>query len=114
MNQIPIMKTHTPSHQSGNPTVSSSLRPTALDTLLNAPNPADIALVPSSLTSGALSTLPVTLPPFAQAKKPRNGKIARLPKPVREVVNRMLALNMPQDRIVDAVNELGIQVTQSN
>lgn len=94
--------------------------PTALDALLKAPNPTDTALVRADVGPlpspgvGALTPTPLASLPLTQAKRPRNGKIARLPKPVRDVVNRMLSLNIPQERIVHAMDELGIQVTQSN
>lgn len=77
-----------------------------------APNPADTALVPSS--PNALAPTPISLSVAQSSKKPRNGKIARLPKPVRDVVNRMLFQNIPQERIVAALDELGIRVTQCN
>jgi hypothetical protein len=48
------------------------------------------------------------------APKPRNGKIAHLPKPEREMVNRMLANNLPQEKIVDALDDRGFRVTQRN
>ena len=44
----------------------------------------------------------------------RNGKIARLPKLHRDMVNRMLQNNVPQDRIVAALDDLGIRVTLRN
>src|SRR5688572_14636964 len=69
--------------------------------------PADTALV--SRSDGAGTPVPAPVP-----KKPRNGKIARLPKPVRDVVNRMLSNNVPQENIVGALEEIGIQVTQRN
>lgn len=77
----------------------------ATDVLFNPPNPVDIALVPTDAA-------PITIAP--SSRKPRNGKIARLPKPVRDVVNRMLSLNIPQERIVRALREMEIEVTQSN
>ena len=95
-----------PEHGSGVPSLTLQL----------APNPADTALatvgrsVPAEPPQhSALATLNSALP-----KKPRNGKIARLPKPVRDVVNRMLFNHIPQQNIVDALDEIGIQVTQRN
>ena len=44
----------------------------------------------------------------------RKGKIARLPKLERDMVNRMLQNNVPQDRIVAALDDLGIRVTLRN
>ena len=129
------------------------VRPTSpsLATLLNTPNPADTALVPSGSmapTSSQDQHVPgspfnsvnsafhpsiqepssrppdcfnSTIHPLIQssnnpslAKKPRNGKIARLPKPVRDVVNQMLFNHVPQDNIVDALDEIGFKVTQRN
>jgi hypothetical protein len=97
-------------------------QPTPLEALFAAPNPADTALVPSRLdpqASVASDPLQLTQPltPTAQpavSRKPRNGKIARLPKPVRDVVNRMLFQNISQDRIVAALDELGININQQN
>ena len=86
---------------------------TALNTLLNTPNPTDAALV--TPTSPALARSTAAALSLAQpSRKPRNGKIARLPKPVRDVVNRMLFHHIPQEQIVAALHELGIKVTQSN
>lgn len=48
------------------------------------------------------------------AGKPRNGKIARLPKLDRDMVNRMLAMNLPHRKIVVALEERGYQVTERN
>jgi hypothetical protein len=44
----------------------------------------------------------------------RNGKIARLPRPERDMVNRMLFNNIPHHRIVAALDELNIKVTVRN
>jgi hypothetical protein len=46
--------------------------------------------------------------------KPRNGKIAHLPQLERDMVCRMLANNIPYDRIVDALQERGFQATERN
>jgi hypothetical protein len=50
----------------------------------------------------------------ASRPKTRNGKIARLPCLVRDMVNRMLRNNIPHPKIVDALDEHGITVTQRN
>lgn len=50
----------------------------------------------------------------APRSRPRNGKIARLPKPHRDMVNRMLANHVGYHRIIDALSELGFQVTHRN
>ena len=98
----------------------------SLEALLTTPNPNDTALVPHTVAPNHIhpspqASHPVALAPSVQSPitpfdRParRNGKIARLPKPVRDVVNRMLALNTPQDRIVSALDELGIRVNQQN
>jgi len=54
--------------------------------------------------------------PLARISGPhgRNGKIARLPKLERDMVNRMLRNNLPHSKIVGALGELGICVTQRN
>ena len=44
----------------------------------------------------------------------RNGKVARLPKVHRDMVNRMLFNNIPPATIVDALEELGYTVTRRN
>lgn len=48
------------------------------------------------------------------AGKPRNGKIAHLPHLERDMVNRMLANNVPHTSIVEALYERGFQVTARN
>src|SRR5262245_31744974 len=72
--------------------------PAPLDALFSARNPTDTALVPSTADVLPNSLVSTQLAP--SCRKPRNGKIARLPKPVRDVVNRMLFQNIPQERIV--------------
>jgi hypothetical protein len=44
----------------------------------------------------------------------RNGKIARLPKPERDMVNKLLHNNIPYSKIVWALEERGITVTERN
>ena len=44
----------------------------------------------------------------------RNGKIARLPRVQRDLVNRMLFNNIPPKKIVDALNEFSVTVTERN
>jgi hypothetical protein len=47
-------------------------------------------------------------------RRTRNGKIARLPHPVRDMVNRMLRNNIPHSKIADALTEHGVTATQRN
>jgi hypothetical protein len=102
------MKTEPINHQ---PILADRPAPDLIN-LLNAPNPTDTALVGPVSSPGALLPMSVQLPQPSQ--KPRNGKIARLPKPARDVVNRMLFLHVPQEQIVAALDELGIRVNQQN
>ena len=106
--------------------------PTAQPTLAPdpAPNPGpDLSSLLSPLTpAGPLTPIPSTespLPalqfaaaplqlPTPPAGKPRNGKIAHLPRLEREMVNRMLANNLPHHKIVAALDECGFQVTERN
>src|SRR5437764_9385031 len=44
----------------------------------------------------------------------RNGKIARLPYAVRDMINRMLRNNIPHSQIVAALDEHQIKVTERN
>ena len=52
--------------------------------------------------------------PRASSPHIRNGKIARLPKLERDLVNRMLHNNIPYAKIVGALDEVGITATQRN
>jgi len=63
----------------------------------------------AALDHGALS-----LQPRASTPHVRNGKIARLPKLERDMVNRMLHNNLPYSKIVAALDEVGLRVTQRN
>ena len=95
---------------------------------LPAEHPAATALPPSptesSPPSESSAEAPLPLLPFAAARfqlpqtrppgKPRNGKIARLPKLERDLVNRMLAMNLPHRKIVTALDECGYHATERN
>jgi hypothetical protein len=53
-------------------------------------------------------------PTRASKPKSRNGKIARLPHPVRDMINRMLRNNIPHSKISDALTEHGVTATPRN
>ena len=77
-------------------------------------------LQPSLETEIAVPQIAVLPPPPAGAEtraskpKARNGKIARLPYPERDMVNRMLRNNIPHSNIVGALDEHNIRVTERN
>jgi hypothetical protein len=81
-----------------------------------AADPAATALIPQPANALPAGSATSAVSPFRplSGKRPRNGKIARLPKNVREIVNRMLFNRIPQEKIVGALEEIGINVTQSN
>jgi hypothetical protein len=59
----------------------------------------------------------ISVPPTASAplgQRMRNGKIARLPKLDRDLVNKLLHNNIPYSGIVWALEERGILVTERN
>ena len=66
--------------------------------------------------SRSQSSLPVpaSLLPNGSRHNTRNGKIARLPKLYRDLVSRLLQNNVPQEKIVAALDQEGIVVTQRN
>jgi hypothetical protein len=77
--------------------------------------------IASIQTSPAISDHPATMleaasgiQPRASAFHVRNGKIARLPKLERDMVNRMLHNHVPYPKIVAALDELEIKVTERN
>ena len=57
---------------------------------------------------------PSVIQPRASRPHFRNGKIARLPKLERDMVNRMLHNHVPYSKIVTALDELDINVTERN
>jgi hypothetical protein len=77
-----------------------------------------LALLPPPAASRPEPTGESTPPPAPvphSARKPtRNGKIARLPYPERDMVNRMLRNNISHDKIVDALDEHNMHVTKRN
>jgi hypothetical protein len=68
--------------------------------------------------SPTLAVLPPAAPARANAPAPkprtRNGKVARLPKLERDMVNRMLFNNIPETTIAAALDDVGIKVTPRN
>jgi hypothetical protein len=68
----------------------------------------------SQLMALQFSAAPLQSLQTRPAPKPRNGKIAHLPKLERDMVNRMLANNLPHRKIVEALDECDFQVTERN
>src|SRR5258706_2858511 len=64
--------------------------------------------------SVCIAPLPATIKPRSSSPHMRNGKIARLPKLERDLVNRMLFNHIPYEKIVGALGEHSITVTQRN
>lgn len=89
----------------------------------NGPFPASFTLVGRAMEPSQPALLPTDPPPPAPElaalapwfrKRTRNGKIARLPKLQRDIVNRMLLNNIPLKKIAGALAELDITVTERN
>ena len=57
---------------------------------------------------------PLLAPKPQPRKVQRNGKIARLPKRERDMVNLMLRNNVSYSKVVGALDEYGIRVTERN
>jgi len=70
-------------------------------------------LNPSSIHNPAVIIEPPT-PFHAAGVRTRNGKVARLPYAVRDMINRMLRNNIPHSQIADALDELNFRVTERN
>jgi hypothetical protein len=75
--------------------------PTMLDT-------EHTALVPAPATPSAMA------PAVSFKTRTRCGKIARLPTVMRDLVNRMLRDAVPYEKIVNALDEAGLTVTERN
>jgi hypothetical protein len=60
------------------------------------------------------STTDQPTPTRASKPKARNGKIARLAKPLRDMVNLMLQNNIQHSMIAEALEEHGVRVTKRN
>jgi hypothetical protein len=86
--------------------------------LLNNPPSAEQPLSIVERPAATIETTPIEQPLTLQrrgsASRIRNGKIARLPKLERDLVNRMLFNHLPYAKIVGALDELGINVTERN
>src|SRR4030095_10609476 len=78
---------------------------------VTAPAAVDLQHTPRVLAPAA----PAALAPALTFKtRARCGKIARLPTDIRDMVNRMLRDAVPYERIVAALDEIGIRVTERN
>ena len=70
--------------------------------------------LPAEHRASCIAELPTSIRPRASRPHVRNGKIARLPKLERDMVNRMLHNNIAYSQIVEALEELQIQATERN
>ena len=101
------------------PTIAAELGLARFRQVSPASDPEETPLVPPGTPlpePPAEDSTALTAPasPPHESKKPRNGKIARLPKGLRDMVNRMLFRNVPQENIAAALDDCGIKVTQRN
>ena len=82
------------------------------------PTAHELTVLPEPLAPGQIenpeSPASAPVPQPAPRRPARNGKIARLPYLERDMVNRMLRNNIPHAKIVGALDEHGIRVTQRN
>lgn len=77
------------------------------------PDPSALALATQNAADSQPSAIS-TLLQRGEIRRTRNGKIARLPKPERDLVNRMIFNNVAHERIAQALEECGIKVTRRN
>ncbi len=61
-----------------------------------------------------IDAAPISAPSRAFARRVRNGKIARLPKLYRDLVNDLLFKNMSHSKIANALGEHEVYVTERN
>jgi hypothetical protein len=66
------------------------------------------------MTQTALSSLPQIDALDPQPSSRRNGKIARLPKETRDIINRMLDDGLPYHVIIDELGEVGEGLNTQN
>ena len=77
--------------------------------------PADPTATALATQNTAVAPIPtITLLQRTPGKRTRHGKIARLPKDLRDMVNRLLRNNIPYSRIVRALKQYDILVTERN
>lgn len=74
------------------------------------PAPSACALAQQNTAGTSHSSVPFV----PSAQRTRNGKVARLPKHLRDLVNRLLRNNVPYSRIAKALAEHQIFVTERN
>jgi hypothetical protein len=79
-----------------------TVEPATPDTPQSSTNPLECVISAAPTTSAALG------------QRMRNGKIARLPKLERDMVNKLLHNHIPYSKIVWALGERGITVTERN
>src|SRR5260370_1191970 len=96
-----------PQSAPGAPAADSASHPPCFEVL---PHPA----APQAVSSEASIENPATSVQRPARKVTRNGKIARLPKLERDLVNRMLYNHFPDQKIADALEDVGIKVTARN
>ncbi len=118
-NQRNPLATHASPPQPSATPLSPAVDPapdSVLPPIAPAPAPVAVATQPLADPPAALRFTTATLESLANrpARKPRNGRIAHLPRLERDMVNRMLANNLPHRAIVAALDECGIRVTERN
>lgn len=101
--------------------MTNHCEPVSPNSALRAPrsaffNPPSVGPLPlAPLAPQSATTVPnANLPALAPARRTRNGKIARLSKDLRDMVNRMLRNGIPYTKIVQALDEYDIKVTERN
>src|SRR6516164_707202 len=80
-------------------------------------NSATFRVLQSALEIQKSTECVISVPPTAAAhlgQRMRNGKIARLPRLERDMVNKLLHNNIPYSKIVWALEDRGISVTERN
>jgi len=95
------------------PTINRQLSTVDCPTLAPEPASYQLATIDHQLPPAVIEAKP--LPPTIQRNKARRrGRIACLPKPQRDMVNRMLVNGVPYRNIVAALSDAGFNVTERN